>query len=93
VSSTLLTIGAWAAAVTAVIMALKHLWGVFVAAVRAAVSEEIGKFHKELDSVDQFWTERIDRLEKSVQTLEERSRSLYEMVTNGIAGMKDGGNG
>jgi len=86
VNSPLLMVGASAAAITAVIIASMHLWKVFVLAVRSAVSDEISKFHRELDSIDNFWTERIDRLEASVKTLEERSLSLYEMVTSSANG-------
>lgn len=77
-----LEVAAWAAAVTAVIVASKHTWGVFVSAVRSAVHEEISKFHRELDSVDTFWSERIDKLEACVRDLKDQIESISERLGN-----------
>jgi hypothetical protein len=76
----ILRVGAIAAAITAVVVATRTVWRLFVEAVKTAVSEEMNKFHSELNSYDEFWTERLDRLERAVQVLENRSKQLFDMV-------------
>jgi len=78
--SDVVTVGMWAAAFTAIVIAVNHMWRLFVAAVRTAVHDEMGRFRSELNSYDEFWTERLDRLERAVQTLEDRSKQLFDMV-------------
>lgn len=75
-----LLVASWAAAITAIIIASKHLWNLFVTAVKSAVSEEIGKFHRELDSVDTFWTERIDKLETGMRELKTEVEYLSKRI-------------
>jgi hypothetical protein len=81
--NTVILVGSWAAAITAVIIMAKHLWFLFVSGVKTAISEEMSRFHRDLSSYDEFWTERLDRLEKTVQILEQRSKQLFDMVAPG----------
>lgn len=67
-------------AVTAFIIAIRTVWNLFVQGVRAAIHDEMAKFHRELTSVDEFWSEKIGKLESSFDELSKRVEELSARI-------------
>lgn len=67
-------------AVTAFIIATRTVWNVFVQGVKTAIHDEMTKFHRELNSVDEFWSEKIDKLENSFDALSKRVEELSARI-------------
>lgn len=75
------TVALIAGTVTAVIIALRSLWGVFVQGVKTAIHDEMQKFHSELSSADEFWSERIDKLERGFDELRKHVDILSKKIS------------
>lgn len=69
-----------AASITAIIVAARSLWGVFVKGVKTAIHDEMQKFHSELSSADEFWSEKIGKLESGFDALSKRVEALSARI-------------
>jgi F0F1-type ATP synthase membrane subunit b/b' len=72
----LLMVGAWAAALVAVVGAARLSWNMFEKAVRSILREEISRVHRDMDDIET----RFSRLETALEALQEALTELRQMM-------------
>jgi peptidoglycan/LPS O-acetylase OafA/YrhL len=72
----LLMVGAWAAALVAVVGAARLSWNMFEKAVRSILREEISRVHRDMDDIET----RFSRLEAAMEALQEALTELRQMM-------------
>jgi len=77
----LLMVGAWAAALLAVVGAVRMAWRTFERAVRSILRDEIQRVHRDMDDIE----ERFGRLEAAVEALREAVAELRQMMFDHVA--------
>jgi hypothetical protein len=77
----LLMAGAWAAAVTAIIAALKILYTAFVRAVKGAIRDEMSRVWRDMDDIEA----RLSQLELALGFVREQLGRLEQMMQQHIS--------
>lgn len=76
-------VGAWAAAVTAVIAAGHAIVRLFVKAVQAALHEQVGGMRDSLETLEEWWVERLEQIEDRLDAIDR------ELRPNGGTSLRD----
>jgi hypothetical protein len=77
----LLMVGAWAAALMAVVAAGRMAWRAFERAVRSILRDEIQRVHKDMDDIEA----RFERLEAALVALQAAVSELRQMMFDHVA--------
>jgi uncharacterized protein YlxW (UPF0749 family) len=77
----LLMVGAWAAALMAVVAAARMAWRAFERAVRSILRDEIQRVHKDMDDIEV----RFERLEAALEALQQAVSELRQMMFDHVA--------
>ena len=78
-----LMVGAWAGAIAAVITAGRLVVHLFVKAVRAALHEQTVRLRNDLDSMENWWVERLTTIEDRLDSIDR------ELRPNGGSSLRD----
>jgi F0F1-type ATP synthase membrane subunit b/b' len=77
----LLMVGAWAAALIAVVGAVRIGWRAFEKAVRSILRDEIQRVHRDMDDIEV----RFERLEAALEALQQAVSELRQMMFDHVA--------
>lgn len=79
----LLMVGGWAAAILGVAGVVRLGITLFVKAVRAALDETLGSLRGDLESMEDWWVERLEKIEDRLDGIDR------ELRPNGGASLRD----
>ena len=74
-------VGAWAAALIAVVGAVRIGWRAFEKAVRSILRDEIQRVHRDMDDIEV----RFERLEAALEALQQAVSELRQMMFDHVA--------
>jgi len=77
----LLMVGAWAAAIMAVLALARAAWKAFERAVRSILREEIQRVHRDMDDIET----RFERLEAALEALQKAVTELRQMMFDHVS--------